>query len=125
MTESVAEAWARCRPYIEAAVKTCGTHDISDIEQLIAAGKAQFWPGAKCAAVTEVCSFPTGVALHHWLSGGDLKELLRQGRQIEEWARRQGFKRVFGSSEDRPGFRRVMDHLGYSAGQIEYFKDLT
>ena len=122
--ESVAEAWARCRAYIEAALKTCPTHTIEDIEAWLAEGRLQFWPGERCAAITEISEYPRLRALHHWLSGGDLRELMAQGRVIEAWAKAQGCTVIFGSSADRPGFRRVMERQGYVAGQIEYSKDL-
>lgn len=124
MTETPAEAWTRCRPYIEAALKTCRSHTIEDVEAGIAAGQFQFWPGQNCAAVTEICDYPRLKALHHWLSGGDLRELVRQGLYMEEWARQQGCAAIYGTSADRPGLRRVMRRIGYEVGQIEYAKDL-
>lgn len=125
MTETVAQAWARCRPYIEAALKTSISHTIGDIEGGIESGLYQFWAGQHCAAITEICQYPQRKAIHHWLSGGDLKELVRQGAQIEAWGASLGCTMIFGSSADRPGFRRLMERLGYSVGQIEYMKDLT
>lgn len=123
--ETIAAAWRRCRPYIEAALKTCPSHAIEDIERGVERGDFQFWAGRRCAAITEICVYPRAKAIHHWLSGGDLKELVRQERQIEAWGRSQGCAFIFGSSTDRPGFRRVMERLGYVPGQIEYWKDLT
>lgn len=125
MAETPAEAWRRCRSYIEAALATCPSHTIEDVERGIERGEFRFWPGENCAAITEICVYPHAKGLHHWLSGGDLKELIVQGRVIEAWARAQGCKWIFGSSADRPGFRRVMERLGYSVGQIEYSKDLS
>ena len=54
MTETSGEAWTRCRPLIEAALDRGGDpYAIEDIERLLASGEALFWPGRKCAAVTE------------------------------------------------------------------------
>lgn len=125
MSESPDQAWARCRPYIEAALATCHTHTIEDVEAGIEAGLFQFWPGRNCAAVTEICTYPRRRALHHWLSGGDLHELVRQSFSMESWATLNGCTAIYGTSADRPGLRRVLSRLGYEVGQIEYNKDLT
>lgn len=118
-------SWERCRAWIEAALKTCPTHGIEDVEAGIKSGAFQCWAGPNCVAVTEICVFPKGKMLHHWLSGGDLRELLLQVRELESWAKAQGCVAIYGSSADRPAFRRVMDRNGWVRGQIEYQKDLT
>jgi hypothetical protein len=114
--------WQRCRPYIEAALTTCPTHGIEDVEAGCAAGLYQFWPGKACATITEVCQYPRMRLLHHWLCGGDLKELLRQVDDIETWARLHDCAGIFGSSA-RPVLGRVLKAKGYERGQIEWTKE--
>ena len=121
---TAAADWPRCRGWIEAALATCPTHAIADVEAGVEAGLFQFWAGARCAAVTEVCAYPRLKALHHWLSGGDLRELLEQREHIEAWARGAGCTAMFGSSA-RPALGRVLARHGYGRGQIEYWKELT
>jgi hypothetical protein len=115
--------WDRCKHYIEAALVTCRTHNIDDIQTGISTKHYQFWPGANCAAVTEVCEYPRVRLLHHWLCGGDLRELLAQVNRIEAWAKGIGCAGIFGSSA-RPVLGRVLRSRGYVQGQIEYMKDL-
>ena len=97
---------------------------IEDVEAGVEAGRFQFWAGARCAAITEIAVYPRKRVLHHWLSGGDLRELLVQRGAIEDWARRQGCDAICGSSA-RPALGRVLKPYGYGRGQIEYWKELT
>ena len=86
--EPAPEAWARCRPYLQAALEhASGTHGIEDVAQLVEEGRAQFWPGARCAVVTEFYDYPKLRACNFWLLGGDLTELLAMLPAIEAWAR--------------------------------------
>lgn len=124
MTETSAAAWARCRRWIEAALHSCPTHAIEDVEAGIASGQFQFWPEPSCAAVTEISVYPQLTVLHHWLSGGDLRALLAQRAAIEDWARAVGCEAICGSSA-RPALGRILKPYGYGRGQIEYWKDLT
>ncbi len=124
MSETPAAAWARCRAWIEAALETCPTHAIEDVEAGIEAGQFQFWPAEACAAVTQIAVYPRRTVLHHWLSGGELRALLEQRGRIETWARSIGCDAICGSSA-RPALGRILKPYGYGRGQIEYWKDLT
>lgn len=122
---TTAADWSRCRHWIVAALETCPTHTIEDIEAGIETGHFQFWAGDNCAAVTVIHPFPRMKAIQHWLSGGDLRELVRQAAHIETWAKSIGCTGIWGTSDDRAGLRRVMGRLGYRVGQIEFWKELT
>jgi len=115
--------WERCRGWIEAALTTCPTHNIDDVQTGISTGHFQFWPGERCAAVTEVNDYPRVRMLHFWLLGGDLKELLTMRPMIEDWGRRVGCKAVTGEGRDAWG--RVLIKHGYRRGPSEFAKDLT
>jgi GNAT superfamily N-acetyltransferase len=118
-------AWIRCRPYVEAALaRAGGTHCIEDVARLIGEGRAHFWPGRRCAVVTEFYDYPRLRACNLWLIGGDLRELLAMRPAIETWARAQGCTRILGGGPRR-GWERVLGSLGYRPGWIIYCKDLT
>ncbi len=122
--ETPADAWARCRPFIEAALaRAGGTHGIEDVATLIAQGRAHFWAGRRCAVVTEFYDYPRLKACNYWLLGGDLKELLRLQPAIEAWARAQGCTRMLGGGPRR-GWERVLAKMGFRPGWIIYFKEL-
>ena len=123
--ESPAQAWRRCQAHIEAALAQAGgTHGIDDVARLIGAGRAHFWPGERCAVVTEFYDFPQLKACNLWLLGGDLSELMRMRPAIEAWARAQGCARILGGGPRR-GWRRLLAPHGYRPGWILYCKDLT
>lgn len=125
MPETPAEAWTRCRPYLEAALAHAGgTHGIDDVARLIEEGRAHFWPGRRCAAVTEFYDYPRLRACNIWLLGGDLKELLALERVIDAWARAQGCGRLLGGGP-RAGWARILRPRGYRPAWTIYCKDLT
>jgi hypothetical protein len=83
------------KQYIEdALVHGEGTHTFADIEQAIAAGTLQFWPGSHSAIVTEILTFPRQKVLHVFLAGGALPELEAMMLPLREWAREQGCTRA-------------------------------
>ena len=111
MTEAQNE-WARCKPWIEAAlVHAHGTHTIADVEAGIAQGLYQFWPGERAAIVTELITYPRLMALNYFLIGGDLSELKDMEPRITAWAKGVGCKRVMGVG--RKGFERAFRAAGY------------
>jgi hypothetical protein len=125
MTETAPQSWARCRPYVEAALERAGgTHGIDDVARLIEQGRAHFWPGRRCAVVTEFHDYPRLKACNIWLLGGELKELLAMQPAIEAWARAQGCARMLGGGP-RKGWERALKPLGYQPGWIIYFKELS
>lgn len=122
--ETPADVWRRCRPYIEAAlVRAGGTHGLDDVARLVEQGKAHFWPGRRCAVVTEFYCYPRLKACNFWLLGGELKELLQMLPVIEDWARAQGCTRMLGGGPRR-GWERVLKPMGYRPEWIIYCKEL-
>lgn len=123
--ETAAAAWLRCRSYVEAAlVRAGGTHGIEDVARLIGEGRAHFWPGRRCAVVTEFYDYPRLRACNFWLLGGELKELMRMRPAIEAWARTQGCTRMLGGGPRR-GWARLLEPAGYRPEWIIYCKDLN
>jgi hypothetical protein len=125
MSEDVAAAWRRCRPWIEAALAhEGGGHDIGDVARRIEDGRAHFWPGDRCAIVTEFWIAPRLKTLNFWLLGGELKALLAMRAPIEAWAIGQGCGRAIGGGV-HPGWGRVLAKAGYRPRWTLYGKDLT
>jgi GNAT superfamily N-acetyltransferase len=125
MPETSAEAWYRCQPYLEPALEQAGgTHQLEDVARLIERGRAHFWPGERCAVVTEFYDYPRLRACNFWLLGGDLRELLAMLPLIERWARAQGCTRMLGGGP-RAGWARVLGPRGYSPAWTIYCKDFT
>jgi len=132
---SPAQEWSRCRPWIEAALPWCyGTHTIEDVERGIAEGRLQFWPGEKCACVTEIIEYPRLKALNFFLVGGDptspdglrgagLDELLnRMEPAVIAWAKALGCTRV--ASTGRKGWSKALKPLGYEHVLYTMLKEL-
>lgn len=106
--------WERCKPWIEAALEYAhGTHLIEDVWDLVLRGEAHFWPGRRAAIVTEFSDFPRLKALHFWLCGGDMHELLDEMRPaVEAWGCLNNCTRF--TTCGRPGWARVLKGAGYA-----------
>lgn len=105
-----AEDWARCAPWIEAAlVHAHGTHTLDDVKAAILRGEADFWAGRNAAMVTELINHPQLKSFNFWLAGGDLAELRDELRpRAEAFGREHGAK--FATIIGRQGWARA---LGY------------
>jgi hypothetical protein len=116
-------AWARCRPWIEAARAAADPlNTMADIEGQIARGDAQFWPGDRAACVTQLIDYPTMRVLNLWLCGGDLRELRAMLPRIEAWARGQGCRAEYLAG--RPAWGAVLSRHGFRAGHVTFEKEL-
>lgn len=109
----LASAWARCAPWVQAALDDAGnTHTLDDIKALIEQGKCQLWLGEASALVTDIMDWPQERALLLWLAGGDLDELRGVLRpQAEDFGKRIGCRRsmIIG----RQGWARALKEHGY------------
>lgn len=82
------EDFMRCSPWLEAALGyTGGTHNLQDILDGVLRGEYQFWPGERCAVITEIMNFPRKRVFNFFLAGGDLKELEAMTPTMEAWAK--------------------------------------
>lgn len=102
------EEWARCVPWLQAALDRGGTQGFSldEVKQRVLEGRAHFWPGHTSAGVSEI----TG-GLHLWLFGGERKEMWAMERAVSDWARDHGLSRV--TIKGRKGWERVLAPIGY------------
>jgi hypothetical protein len=106
------EDWARCRPWIEAALEYAdGAFAIEDIEDAILAGDMMLLTGDDCALVIEILPFPRFSALNVILAGGNLDSIKATDPLLCALARGHGCARVYLSG--RLGWVRTLAPLGY------------
>ena len=121
--------WARCRDWIRAAVEPTGLYTIADVEQAIAQGQMHFWPGQRCAAVTEFVIYPACKVLNIFAGGGHkgpaLKELTRDLEPaLVRWAAASDCRKVMAFGI-KPGWVPVGERLGYRHIWTVMTKDVT
>ena len=85
------EWWPKALPIIEkAATVLNGTHTADDIRAGIENCEYHLWPGERSFVLTQIIIYPRKKALHIFLAGGDLSEIMPRKQQMEDWARVQG-----------------------------------
>ncbi|NBT31000.1 MAG: hypothetical protein EBT13_03595 [Rhodobacteraceae bacterium] len=113
----------RCRPWIEAALEhSGGTHDFKDIVEGILAGRLQLWPAEDGCIVTEIVIYPKKTALHVFLGGGKLEQLLDMHSDVIEWAKAQGCSGV--TITGRHGWKKPLESHGWSVMSQTYSKEI-
>jgi len=121
---SFAADWARCAPWLDAALAHAGrTHSLSDVQALVEAGEARFWAGRASALVAALERDPGERRLLLWLAGGDraeLEDMLLP--QAEAWGRACGCRRVL--LIGRAGWERTLKSKGYAPLARLIAKDL-
>lgn len=128
MTEAQRE-WARCRAWIRAAVEPTGLYTVADVEEAIAEGRMQFWPGKDCAAVTEFVLYPSCKVLNVFAGGGVAGKALRElTREMEpalvRWAQASDCRKIIGFGIN-PAWRRVCEGMGYAHLWTVMAKDVS
>jgi hypothetical protein len=116
--------WARCAPWLEAALAHAGrTHSLSDVKAAIDGGEARFWPGVASALVAAVDADPGGRRLLIWLAGGAREELETDLLPLAEaWGRESGCRRALVIG--RAGWERTLKSKGYAPLARIVAKDL-
>jgi hypothetical protein len=111
---SFAGDWARCAPWLDAALNHAGrTHSLDDVAALIAAGEARFWAGRACALVAAIERDPRERRLLVWLAGGAREELEDELLPLAEaWGREAGCRRALVIG--RRGWERTLKTKGYA-----------
>jgi len=113
----------RCRPWIEAALEySGGTHDFGDIASAVMTGHMQLWPAPKGCMVTEIITYPKIKALHIFLAGGELRQLLQMEDSIASWAKSQNCGRI--TLNGRPGWKRVLEKRNAKVTHTFIAKDI-
>jgi hypothetical protein len=121
-------AWARCKPWIEAAVALNDFYNIEYIEAEIAAGRMEFWPGKYGAVVVEFLEYPEGKCLNVFGGGGELHNALKEfvavfHPRLCDWANANGCRWI--TVTGREGWARVGKPLGYKPAWNVIAKELS
>jgi hypothetical protein len=105
--------WKRCTPWIEEALEySLGSFTIDDIKERVWDGRMQFWPGKKCALVSEIHQFPRKKWLHvPFIGGEDLSEVKAMQPTLWSFAKFCGCDGLTGGG--RPGWVRALRDLGW------------
>lgn len=116
--------WARCAPWLDAALAHAGrTHSLEDVKAAVARGEARFWPGERSGLVAAVEQDPGERRLLIWLAGGARGELQDELLPLAEaWGRARGCRRVLVIG--RPGWERTLRSKGYAPLARIVAKDL-
>ncbi len=119
-----ADDWARCAPWLEAALDHAGgTHALEDVRALVLTGAARFWAGRDAALVAIVEDDPRARRLLIWLAGGARAELESELLpRAEGWGRARGCRRAL--IIGRPGWERSLKTKGYAPLARLIAKDL-
>jgi hypothetical protein len=118
------EELERCRPWIEAALEySGGTHRFEDIELGIQEGRMQFWPAPAAAAITEVVVYPQSKALHVFLAGGEMAQLLDMIESAAAWGKDQGCSSM--TMSGRKGWERVLGGHGWRPAMVVMEREIA
>jgi hypothetical protein len=106
--------WARCAPWLEAALDHAGrTHSLDDVKLAIGRGEARLWPGSRSALIALVEADPGERRLLIWLAGGEREELETEILPlVEAWGRASGCRRALVIG--RAGWERTLKSKGYA-----------
>ena len=107
----------RCRPWIEAALKRSG--DLNTWDEVVAgihSGRMQLWPEPEGCIVTELVVYHNRKALHVFLAGGKLGEILQMTESVKEWAKLQGCS--FATFDGRFGWQKPLETVGWKPHSI-------
>jgi len=116
--------WARCAPWLDAALAHAGrTHSLDDVRAAVACGEARLWAGARSALVAAVERDPGELRLLIWLAGGERQELEDEILpRAEAWGRDMGCRRALVIG--RAGWERTLKSQGYAPLARIIAKDL-
>jgi hypothetical protein len=93
------------------------THTYADVQEMVAAGRAVFWPGPASCVVTETILGPRRKSLHFFLAAGKLSELEIMAPHLLEWGRSEGCTRA--TLIGRPGWQRsFLTRTGWSVSPL-------
>jgi len=120
-TQLLVSEFFRVKRHIDAALEYAkDTHEPKDILHGVQQGFFQFFPLEKSAIVTEIIDYPKITSCRFFLAGGDLIELRDAERQVCEWAKTVGCRRV--EIAGRPGWERALQ--GYDKAAVWLSKEL-
>jgi hypothetical protein len=108
---------ARCRSWIESALeRSGGLNTWDEVRDGVRSGKMQLWPSERGCIVTEIVVYPSTKALHIFLAGGKLDEILQMTKSVKEWAQKQGCS--FASFDGRFGWQKPLEKIGWKPRSV-------
>lgn len=118
------EKFKECEKFIADALEYCnGTHDLQDVADQIARGELQLWPANETALVSQIITYPKRKAIHIFLAGGNIDELINMEESVFTWAKMQGCDMLTFSG--RLGWSRSkLKNRGYKADHMMLVKEL-
>jgi hypothetical protein len=98
----------RCAAWIESALPYCGgRYALEHVRERVASGDMQLFAGERCAVVTEIATWPTGLKVCTVVfGGGDLAELKPLSEFVQAWAKSEGCTQI--EIIGRPGWARAL-----------------
>ena len=106
-----------CQQWIMAAVKKGDDlYTWEHIVQGLASGHMQLWPSENACIVTEIVVYPNKKALHVFLAGGKMDEILQMTENVKEWAQQHGC--TFATFSGRLGWQKVLTKAGWKPRTI-------
>ena len=106
-----------CRSWIEAALEKSG--GLNTWDQVVAginSGMMQLWPAKRGCIVTEIVVYHDRKALHVFLAGGELDEILQMTENVKEWAQKQGCS--FATFDGRFGWQKPLERIGWKPHSV-------
>ena len=101
------------RPQIEAALEYGGgTHTFEDVVQMLVENRAQAWVNGSSIAITEIVYFPRKRALHCFLAGGEMREIIEMMPSAAQFGADHGCTDF--TIAGRKGWQRVLRRYGWS-----------
>lgn len=100
------------RAQIEAALQHSeGTHTFEDVAQGLVEGRFQAWVNGGSIAVTEIITYPRKRALHCFLAGGKMAEIVEMMPAASDWGRMMGCSSF--TVAGRKGWMRALRRYGW------------
>ena len=114
----------RCSGWLQEALDYAGnTHDLVDVKHGIALGDHHFWPAPDGVIVTEIITYPKFSALHAWLVGGKLEQIVDMIPALVVFGQSFGCSKLTGCG--RAGWVRALKAQGFTGIMTTVSKELS
>lgn len=123
MIFEIVQEWAKCRPAMLEAIAQCdGTHTEDDVLEALLLGKMRLLTLGSSGVVLEIHPYPRLKALHAFLVGGVMEEVLELEKQLPAIAKEFGCKWL--TCSGRHGWSRVLNKHGWETVTTFMKKDV-
>jgi hypothetical protein len=118
------QLWHERKEQIERAlVKGHDPLPLTDVEDMLIDGEAQYWPWKDSSAVTTAYMRGSELIVTVFAAGGDLDELLElHDNHLVPWSQNHlGAHRM--EIHGRPGWKKYLKDRGYKVARVVYVKE--